>query len=397
MNRRLFSKLHRWMTIVVIMGILYSIPLLSFLQKTGSYSFYENRMLAEAPVFSVSSVMDGSFFEGCEEYLSNRIYKRNRWMSAYTAAHLHLLKKSVVNDVVVAENLLLTPLTPQPPFLSYGDLGVRAADDLRRLKDKVESVGGKLVVLGVPEQYSILRDRYPFPLFNNDVNLTAIETTFFNSVAQAGIEAVNMKPYYERSSDRTLLYAKTDHHYRLEGAYLTYSVLCEKLVDLGLNIRIIKEEDFEYVELPNPFLGSRAKKLIGRSPVEEHLSIYKLKDEIPFTRCDNGVPVDASVFALPNSDEAPVEYLVYMGGDVAETVIQTSRPELPDVLLFGNSFTNALETFLYTSFNETRSLDLRLYHEMGILEYIEEYRPDVVVCLRYDLEYLLQSGNGIIE
>jgi len=86
-----------------------------------------------------------------------------------------------------------------------------------------------------------------------------------------------------------------------------------------------------------------------------------------------------------------------MGGDISETIIQTNRPNLPNVLLFGNSYTNALETFLYTSFNETRSLDLRYYKEKGILEYIDGYRPDIIICMRYDIEYLLQSGNGVIE
>ena len=28
-----------------------------------------------------------------------------------------------------------------------------------------------------------------------------------------------------------------------------------------------------------------------------------------------------------------------MGGDIAETVIQTDRPELPNALIFGDSFT----------------------------------------------------------
>lgn len=86
-----------------------------------------------------------------------------------------------------------------------------------------------------------------------------------------------------------------------------------------------------------------------------------------------------------------------MGGDIAEGIIRTYRPELPNVLLFGNSFTKALETFLYTSFNETRSLDLRHYQQKGILDYIEEYRPDIVIYLKYDLEYLAQKEDSVIE
>lgn len=107
--------------------------------------------------------------------------------------------------------------------------------------------------------------------------------------------------------------------------------------------------------------------------------------------------MDSTVFKLPSSEDVLVEYLIYMGGDVSETIIQTNGPDLPKVLLFGNSYTNALETFLYTSFDETRSLDLRAYQDKGILEYIEDYQPDIVVYLKYDLEYLLRTGNGVIK
>ena len=101
--------------------------------------------------------------------------------------------------------------------------------------------------------------------------------------------------------------------------------------------------------------------------------------------------------ALPDSEATFAQYNAYMGGDKAETVIQTNRPELPDCLIFGDSFTNALETFLYTSFDETRSLDLRHYTEMGILEYVQTYQPDVVICMQNDTVYLLPEGNGVIE
>ena len=86
-----------------------------------------------------------------------------------------------------------------------------------------------------------------------------------------------------------------------------------------------------------------------------------------------------------------------MGGDIAETVIATNRPELPSILLFGDSFTNAVETFLYTSFDKTRSLDLRHYTGMALTEYVRLYRPEIVVCLRDDANYLTETGNGDVR
>ena len=90
----------------------------------------------------------------------------------------------------------------------------------------------------------------------------------------------------------------------------------------------------------------------------------------------------------------PTTYNLYMGGDFAETVLETNRPELPNVLIFGDSFTNALETLLYASFNETRILDLRHYQDMSLRDYITEHQPDVVLCIQNDTFYYTASGNG---
>ena len=69
-----------------------------------------------------------------------------------------------------------------------------------------------------------------------------------------------------------------------------------------------------------------------------------------------------------------------MGGDIAETVIETGRSWLPDCIIFGDSFTNALETALYCSFDTTVALDFRHNKARTIYDYIEEYKPDVVIC-----------------
>ena len=83
-----------------------------------------------------------------------------------------------------------------------------------------------------------------------------------------------------------------------------------------------------------------------------------------------------------------------MGGDVGETVIDTDRPELPSLLLWGDSYSNAMETLLWASFDEARYLDYRYFDGASLSEYIERYKPDVVACIRDDLSILNSDGNG---
>ena len=149
-------------------------------------------------------------------------------------------------------------------------------------------------------------------------------------------------------------------------------------------------EGLEITPVDSSFLGSRNRKLFGLFQSDDRLYTYTLADPVPFERYDNGNPVEATVFAADRQNM----YNYYMGGDVAETVIHTNRPELPDVLVVGDSFTNALETILYTSFDEMRSLDFRHYTEKSIYDYLEEYQPDVILYVRDDLSYIVTDGNG---
>ena len=70
-----------------------------------------------------------------------------------------------------------------------------------------------------------------------------------------------------------------------------------------------------------------------------------------------------------------------MGGDISETILTTDRSELPSLLVCGSSFTNLAETLLYAGFDEMRSLDPRYYNSMSLPDYVDQYRPEVVLIM----------------
>ena len=54
-------------------GVIALLPLVSVLGPRENTSFYENRTLAAFPAFSRASLLDGSFFSGAEDYISDHI------------------------------------------------------------------------------------------------------------------------------------------------------------------------------------------------------------------------------------------------------------------------------------------------------------------------------------
>ena len=128
----------------------------------------------------------------------------------------------------------------------------------------------------------------------------------------------------------------------------------------GLGLRGYCEADLTIETLENPVLGSLDRKLFGLYGTQERLVLPHLNESIPFTRTDNGESVAAELFDIPADGELAA-YGVYMGGDVGETVIDTDRPELPSLLLWGDSYSNAMATLLLASFDEARPLHYRSF------------------------------------
>jgi hypothetical protein len=381
------------------LAVVFAIPALIIAR--GRYApdiaFYENRPKAAAPVLTAGGVLDGDYFDGWERWLSDRVAGRERLLRYSAMLDYDILRRPVVNNTVAAGDILL-------PFHQYSEHGAAeaargisdAAEGLGRLQALADDIGAAFYYVGVPEQGSFHADKYPNYLESDSAYISAARDAMSRELAARGIGFIDMASVFS-GGDAPAPYAATDHHYNYFGAYRTYREIMSRLEADGLPAPIVGDGDIDITALPNGFIGSHNRRLCMLFPNPDPIYIGALREPVAFTRWDNGEPSPSVVYALPADDITPVTYNIYMGGDVAETIIRTDRPELPNLLIFGDSFTNALETVIYASFNETRSLDLRHYDEMGILEYIGIYRPDAIICLRDDTAYTTLTGNGEIK
>ncbi len=382
--------------IAAVVGLLLLMACLSlYTAGDTDFSAAENRSLAAVPAFSKASFYSGEYFAAWETWLADHLWQRDRWLMLKTRLDM-VLARPAVNQVVITQQVLLPRIKTTYKDWDFREKAALSGDDLQALAAHIQNLGGSFLYVGAPDQYSMFRDFYPTYMYNDAMWLEEAEACFFDALAQRQIAYLDMRPVFLQRQDLADCYFKGDHHYTLLGAYCTYQEICLKLNEKGYAFAGISPEDIHFWQLENPFSGSRSRKLYGLSSVRDQAWVYALDEPIPFRRWDDGQEVTAQVFDWPADAQQTVNYSLYMGGDIGETIIDTARPELPNVLLFGDSFTNALETLLYTGFNQTRTLDLRYYQQQSILQYIEEYRPDIVICLRNDTEYMVREGNGAI-
>ena len=387
----IIKSLNKYLLTAFFAAVIFAVPVLTKLEQPKEISVAENRALALPPSLSPESVFDGSYFTGWETYLSDHIWMREGWLLAYTAYEIGL-GHHVVRDVVITPTALLPYFASDAPDKYAAASASAMAAKYAALAMHVSENGGVFLYINVPEQCSMLRGLYPAGLYTGELRYGSQNDAFASSMAADGVSYLDMRPAFEATGNAAEFYSQTDHHYNLRGAYLTYQTLCQTLSSLGLDVTA--KTDATFNTLPNTFNGSRGRKIYNLTPFNDKLIYITWDDPVAFTRSDNGTGSVPQVYMMPAAADEDVAYTLYMGGDVGETVIETGRPDLPDALIFGDSFTNALETMLYCSFNTTVSLDFRYNTSKSLYDYIAEYRPDVVICLRDDTATLSTDGNG---
>jgi hypothetical protein len=384
--------------LTVFLLVIFLVPVLTAAQclaQRSGWSDYENRALAKLPDFSASAAFSGKTQSGIESFLSDHLFQRDFWLQAYTALALDVRRSPTVNGVVITRTVLL-PATGVADRQDddIGEQAEKMAQSLAGIRKATEQAGGVFLYVGVPEQRSALRAYYPAYMNNNAAEWDENEAAFAAAMEQAGVPLLLMREKLSAGGDILQYYAKTDHHYNLRGAYLTYAAAMQALREKGVDAPTVQ---MDFAALPNPFYGTYSRKLYGLSPVADSLLSGVYADEPAYERWDNGKRTDAPMQTLPADAASPVFYGDYMQGDQGETIVQTNRTGLPKLLVVGDSFTDAFETIAWRSFSEMRSLDFRHYSENTLTQYIADYQPDAVIVLRDDASYLDFTGNGALQ
>ena len=382
--------------ISIFIVFFYSVAAVTVLSPKQATSYYENRALAKRPILDFTIMADDDYFGSWDKYLTDHAAGRQTLVRLGTKINLEVLRRPVENGVVTAGGMYLGfnefETVDSSRIQEQADA---IADELEALNRVITSYGGAFYYVAAPGQYTYFSERYPWYLNNRDEYTKMELEAFASALERAGISLIDMGGVFAELGNPPEFYSTSDFHFTLYGAYETYRSVIERINSDGVyTLPLYEDGDIEFVTLPNPYMGSRMRKLMNVPGITERTAIVVLRDPIAFTRTDNGILLEgADVYAIPANPWEIVNFGVYMGGDVAETVIDTGR-ELPSILIYGDSFTNPVECLMYASCGVMRSIDLRHYRDMPLSEYIERHRPDIVICIR-DYEVLLSfDGNG---
>lgn len=384
-------RIYKIIMIILFSSILFLGGYLTLTRPDKLISETENRILKQAPKYSKEKLMDGSLFSEFDEYFKDQIVGRKRIILLSSKIDM-AMKKTKYNDVVIGKDGYLLKFNSFYPEKTSKDIEKDTSyisKEIKDLNNHINKNKGKFLFVGIPTQSYFNSDKYIYPFNNGYQEQLHVDNSLFGKLQNYNINYIDMKNTFKNSKEQ--LHYKTDHHYNHKGAYLTYVDIINNLRKNGVKIKEpFTLDELKMKTIDKPFRGSwnsnlnwiyknddRAVISTMKMPPYDNIVNYEKRDKIYYDKYKNYI-----------------SYWVYMDGDKAEQVIKTNRKDLPKALIFGDSYTNAVEPLLFMHFNETRILDLRHYFDMNLYDYIEKYKPDVVIYVTSNTSYTIKDKNN---
>ncbi|MBR3815201.1 MAG: hypothetical protein IKJ27_00585 [Clostridia bacterium] len=342
--------------------------------KDKEFSERENRVLAQFPRLSLSSVTDGSFMEGFESWASDQFHLRDFAVSLKTVFE-RLTGKREENNVYIGENGFLFGFTPE------------LNDELLAEKSKLikaflkENSGKEQMFMLIPSSASVYSEYLPKNVTSAEADAALKIIT--NSVKCKGLAIPDVKEILLTAKEKgNQLYYRTDHHWTTDGAYEAY-LYTEKKWELNES-----DTKYDFYTVSNDFEGT----LASRSGIHGGYDTVKIciPEKSEGTYVVNYEAEQRKEVSLFNKEKLNQKdkYEIFLGGNYGKISIKTTAANGKSLLLVKDSYANCLIPMLTPHFEEVVVVDPR---------YMTEPLRDVTSEHSFSHILFLYSVNTFIE
>ena len=361
-NRRLQAQYLSWLLVLtMLLGIGTGI-----LVKDREFSDSENRMLAQFPEISFSSLLDGSFLEGLGDYTADQFPGRDAWITLNLKMNMALGQKEF-NGVYLCEDGYLIQI-PQEPNWVQSERNMAAAETFAAKYPDLN-----MVMTVAPNAVTVLSDLL-------SANAPARDQREDIAWIQSQLDAVqfcDVTDALAAHSDEYIFY-KTDHHWTSLGAKYAFYAMAE-----CMNLEPIKEDDYTAYPVSNTFQGTLSSKS-GSHTSSDTVEIYIPHSGIDYyvTYADTGENI-SSLYRRSALNEKE-HYTVFFGGNHARLDITTTADTGRCLLLFKDSYANCMVQFLFPYYDHITMIDPRYYYDNIDLVIKSESITDVLFLYNAD-------------
>lgn len=394
--------------VVVLTGIASSahLPLPAWLKNPSAASQLEGRTYEPRPSLSLASLADGSFQDSFEQYVSDRIPLRDQALMANAALQRQLISLAAAP---FGYSVYPTYYGSQTVYDEDADMTAPLPERKGEAQEKAyEATAGALrsFAAGHPGLNMVFceADRLEYSganpsalLVSDAIDRPYVRENFLEKLPE------NMQVVDLEVSGKDVFvtdYFRSDHHWNVNGAYKGYLKILDALLPNATPVTVYGTRSWDNV----PFFGSNSR--VGLCEVVEHDVISDLEyDESNFVVYVDGNEEPMEALRHRDAyDEGEVSadryqnlYAEYFHTDFSLIEIKNlDKPEGEDIVLVGDSFSNAMERFVAEHYRTTYVIDPRR-HPGTLGQFVDEHGVENVLFVMGGTTYVNPTVVDFIE
>lgn len=343
------NKKQSWNMILLFCIMIFGFFAATLLTPQKEYSETENRTLSRRPKLTLSSLLDGSFEEDYESYLTDQFVLRDQWIGLKTDVERLMLQQES-KDIYFAEDDYLIEKHTGTFTAAQAETNIQQLSAF--LDQYQEKFGGRMSVMIVPNAVSVLSDKLP-----------AWASPYDEKEYLSQVEAVvPEKSWFDVSSvleshQEEEIFYRTDHHWKTLAAFYTYQAWAEQQ-----GLQVPSEDEFDIQTVTEEFEGTIQSRL-GITARKDSIQLYLQKDDPFYTvQLEEGQEPEYSLYDYTKLDTKD-KYGIYFGGNHALVRIQTKAETGRNILIIKDSYANCFVPFLLEEYDRIDLLDVRYYNQ----------------------------------
>lgn len=361
--------------------IFISVMGLATIDNKTEKSMTEGRALTQFPDLDYTKLKYAEYFTQIGDAFSDQIASREQMIRKYYDYAVNSLGMKEVGTISIGKK---NNLFNQPELIddekAYEKMVIQCAGLINRQAEKITKAGSVFIYINYPKKDVVMKDYLPdyYPDSSKDYEkyIKIMREHLSDNVIFVDAYAI----FSESGSQE--YYYKTDHHVNIRGQQLIYEKLMEIVKEKYPNVKVTSLDDYK---IRKKVVDGSFNRKIGYavSADKEELSM-KPKFELEYKRNSK-----APIFGKGDTYAS-----AFMGGDYAETEVETELKNAPSIVFSGSSYTNSLESLSVASFSSMTSFDYR-YNNSGknLVQQVRERKPDYVVYIpnQSDLHFVYET------
>lgn len=365
------KKTHKIIMVVLFAVFLAGMPIFTLIflsPEAKPFSENENRYLKEFPEYSFKNYKDESFMTGFDEWISDRFFGRESWISLKNSAD-KLMGKTENNGVFVTDNMMMQK------WDSYDEtVYERNLNAVNGFIEKHPEIPTYFML--VPNAQEIYSENVPKYAQTGDQK--EFIDNFYSSLTNAS-GTIDVHSALSANKD-SYIYYRTDHHWTSYGAYLAYIAAGDVLGYQGIPL-----EDFSIEHASDTFKGTLFSKTLDTSVTLDTMDYYTLKGNEPAVKVSVYDDFDVKNKTVIYKDydsmyfrsflDVKDKYSSFLGQNSPIVTVENENAKSDkSLLIIEDSYAHCMVPFLSKEYKKVTMLDLRyIQTDFQIMVSLEDY------------------------